>query len=71
MQIAIESREVDEEGLRRRQSAKETVGRITYSQKTCFQCPTCKHLSQSRSQVILHFQDEHPEEDTRQVKFPE
>jgi len=50
-------------------SAKEAVRCITYSQKTCSQWPTCKYLSWSWSQAILHFQDEHPEEDSRQVKF--
>jgi len=72
MQIPIESREVDEEGLQRRQLTNETVPWITYYQKTCSQCPICKHLhlSLSRKQAIEHFQDEHSEEDSSQAKFP-
>jgi len=65
MQIPIESREIDEEGLRCRQSAKRIVRR-----KKCSQCLTCKHLSRSKEPSHFHFQDEHPEEDSRQVKFP-
>jgi len=43
---------------------------ITYSRKTCSQCLTCKHLSLSRRQAVLHFQASHPEEDSRRIKFP-
>jgi len=70
MQIPIESREENEDWLWRQQSAKETLRLITYSQKTCSQCLTCKHLSLSRRQALLHFQASHPEEDSRRIKFP-
>jgi len=66
MRIPIESGEVDEERV---QFANETIRRITYSQKTCSQCPICKHLSLSRKRAIEHFQDEHNEEDSSQAKF--
>jgi len=70
MQIPIESREENEELFWRRQHAKQTLLRITCSRKTCSQCPSCKHLSLSRKQALLHFQTYHPEEDSRQISFP-
>jgi len=70
MQIPIESREENEELFWRRQHAKQTLLRITCTRKTCSQCPSCKHLSLSRKQALLHFQTYHPEEDSRQISFP-
>jgi len=64
MQIPIESREIDEEGLRCRQSAKETYDAKVLSMPHLQTPITVQEPSH------LHFQDEHPEEDSRQVKFP-
>jgi len=57
------------ERLWSRDYAKATLQEMIHSQKTCSQCPTCKHLSLSRKEAPRHFETSHPQ-DSRQVKFP-
>jgi len=70
IQILVQDHLKAVQEIKERLCAKATLQETIHSQKTCSQCPSCKHLSLSRKEALIHFQTYHPHQDSHQVKFP-